>query len=119
MKLKTGLFALLSVAALTSSAQVKLASIFTNNAVLQQQSQAPIWGWDKPGANISVTTSWNGKVYKTTADQAGKWRTKLVTPVAGGPYTITINDGKPLKLDNILIGEVWILGGQSNMEMPM
>jgi sialate O-acetylesterase len=119
MKLKTGLFALLSVAALTSSAQVKLASIFTNNAVLQQQSQAPIWGWDKPGANISVTTSWNGKVYKTTADQAGKWRTRLATPVAGGPYTITINDGKPLKLDNILIGEVWILTGQSNMEMPM
>jgi sialate O-acetylesterase len=119
MKFKTGLLALLSVAALTSSAQVKLASMFTSNAVLQQQSQAPIWGWDKPGANITITTSWNGKVYRTTADQAGKWRTKLATPVAGGPYTVTISDGKPVKLDNILIGEVWICGGQSNMEMPM
>lgn len=119
MKLKTGLLALLSVAALTSSAQVKLASIFTSNAVLQQQSQAPIWGWDKPGTNITITTSWNGKIYKTTADQAGRWRTKLATPIAGGPYTITISDGKPVKLDNILIGEVWICGGQSNMEMPM
>ncbi|WP_342648398.1 sialate O-acetylesterase [Mucilaginibacter sp. CSA2-8R] len=119
MKLKTGLLALLSLAAMTASAQVKLASIFTSNAVLQQQSQAPIWGWDKPGTNITITTSWNGKIYKTTADQAGKWKAKLATPVAGGPYVVTINDGKLVKLDNILIGEVWICGGQSNMEMPM
>ncbi|UEG52829.1 sialate O-acetylesterase [Mucilaginibacter daejeonensis] len=104
---------------LTASAQVKLASLFTSNMVLQQQMNVPIWGWDKTGKNISITTSWNNKTYKGVADVSGKWKIKVSTPVAGGPYTINITDGQLTKLDNVLIGEVWLCGGQSNMEMPM
>jgi len=100
-------------------AQVKLASIFTSNMVLQQQMDVPVWGWDKPGKPVSVTTSWNNKTYKTTADNSGKWKVKVSTPSFGGPYNVTINDGQITKLENVLIGEVWLCGGQSNMEMPM
>ena len=62
---------------------------------------------------------WNGKTYKTQADVQGKWAMKIETPQAGGPYELSLSDGKELKLHNILIGEVWICSGQSNMEMPM
>jgi sialate O-acetylesterase len=100
-------------------AQVKLPSIFTNNMVLQQQSECAVWGWSEKGKNISVQTSWNGKKYATRADANGKWKLNIATPPAGGPYSITISDGKPLTLNNVLIGEVWICSGQSNMEMPV
>lgn len=100
-------------------AQVKLSSLFTDGMVLQQQANAPIWGWDKPGAHIRVTTSWNNKVYKTTADAAGRFIARVATPAAGGPYDVVVNDGKPVKLTNVLIGDVWMCMGQSNMEIPM
>lgn len=100
-------------------ADVRLASIFTDNMVLQQKANAPIWGWADEGKSIKVKTSWNGKTYSAKADASGKWLVRVATPGAGGPYEITISDGKAIKLKNILIGEVWICGGQSNMEMPM
>ncbi|WP_207535165.1 sialate O-acetylesterase [Desertivirga arenae] len=100
-------------------ADVKPGSLFTDNMVLQQKAIVPIWGWTDAGKKVKVSTSWNGKNYSSTADASGKWLVKVETPVAGGPYDITISDGKALKLNNVLIGEVWILGGQSNMEMPM
>lgn len=104
---------------ITLNAQVKLASLFTSNMVLQQQSNVPIWGWDKAGANVTVTTSWNKKTYKTKANASSKWLIKVATPVYGGPYTVTVSDGNTIKLDNVLIGEVWLCTGQSNMEIPM
>ncbi|QKJ31376.1 sialate O-acetylesterase [Mucilaginibacter mali] len=100
-------------------AQVTLGSLFTDDMVLQQQTQAPIWGWDDAGKGVSITTSWNNKTYKTTAASTGKWLVKVATPAYGGPYTITINDGKTTKLNNVMIGEVWLCAGQSNMEMPV
>jgi sialate O-acetylesterase len=87
--------------------------------VLQQQTEAAIWGWSDPGASVTVTTSWNKKKYSVKADAAGKWKLKVSTPVAGGPYSVTISDGKPITINNVLIGEVWLCSGQSNMEMPM
>jgi sialate O-acetylesterase len=87
--------------------------------VLQQQTNAAIWGWCKAETKITVITSWNKKEYITKSDISGKWIIKVSTPVAGGPYTITINDGELLQLKNVLIGEVWLCSGQSNMEMPM
>ncbi|QJD97305.1 sialate O-acetylesterase [Mucilaginibacter robiniae] len=101
------------------NAQPKLASIFTDDMVLQQQMQVPVWGWDVAGKTVKVTTSWNGKSYTTKADGTGKWKVKVATPSAGGPYNLTISNGKAIKLNNVLIGEVWICTGQSNMEMPM
>ncbi|XHR92852.1 sialate O-acetylesterase [Mucilaginibacter sp. UC70_90] len=104
---------------ISSQAQVKLASIFTDNMVLQQQSQAPIWGWDKAGSTVTINTSWNKKSYKAKVNANGKWLVKVATPIYGGPYTVTISDGNTIKLNNVLIGEVWLCTGQSNMEIPM
>ena len=100
-------------------AEVKLPSIFGNNMVLQQQTEVAFWGKAAAGSNVSVKTSWNGKSNSTRADNDGNWRVKVSTPAAGGPYTVTVSDGKPVTLRNVMIGEVWVCSGQSNMEMPM
>jgi sialate O-acetylesterase len=100
-------------------ATVTLPSFFGDNMVLQQQTDAAIWGWAKPGNSVQVTSSWNKKKYSIKADASGKWKLKISTPAAGGPYDITISDGNPIVLHNVLIGEVWLCSGQSNMEMPM
>ena len=100
-------------------AQVKLPPLFSDNMVLQQQAQAPIWGESKPGKTVEIKTSWDGKKYSVQADADGKWEIAVSTPQAGGPYTICISDGKPVELKNVLIGEVWLCSGQSNMEMQV
>jgi len=93
-------------------AQIEFPSVISDNMVLQQQLDVPIWGWTKPGEKVSVTASWDQRELTTTADANGKWLVKLQTPQAGGVHTITIND---IVLKNILIGEVWVCSGQSNM----
>ena len=101
-------------------AEIKLPAIFSDNMVLQRQSQVAVWGWAKPNATVSVTGSWNRKSYSAKSDANGRWRVKIETPAAGlTPYTLTISDGKAVILENVLIGEVWLCSGQSNMEMPM
>ena len=117
--MKPILIILCLIFSLSTQAELKLASIFTDNMVLQQASQVPVWGWTDPGKNVKLTTSWNGKSYSSKADASGKWMLKVSTPTAGGPYDVNINDGSPLTLKNVLIGEVWICGGQSNMEVPL
>lgn len=117
MKLKLILFLILCSS--IASATVKPASIFTDHMVLQQQSNVSIWGWAKPASKVKIVTSWNKSSYTVSSDQAGKWKVKVATPSAGGPYEIELNDGEKLVLKDILIGEVWFCGGQSNMEMPM
>jgi sialate O-acetylesterase len=100
-------------------ATITLPSFFGNDMVLQQQTDAPIWGWAKANSTVQITTTWNKKKYTTAAGADGKWKIKLPTPAAGGPYEITFSDGTALTLKNVLIGEVWLCSGQSNMEMPM
>ena len=100
-------------------AKVVLPSFFSDNMVLQQKTEASVWGWSKANGIVQLSSSWNKKKYTVQADQAGKWKLKITTPVAGGPYEITISDGESITLKNILIGEVWFCSGQSNMEMPM
>ncbi|PWS33109.1 sialate O-acetylesterase [Pedobacter paludis] len=100
-------------------AKVVLPSVFSDNMVLQQKTNASIWGWAGAGKKITVTTSWNSKQYNTTTDASGNWKLKVTTPSFGGPYTLTVSDGEEVKLNNILIGDVWICSGQSNMEMPL
>jgi len=102
---------------LPAAAKVKLPAIFTDNMVLQQRCDAPLWGEATPGATVRITVSWDDRTYETTADAAGRWRIAVATPAAGGPHTITITDGSPVTLKNVLAGEVWICSGQSNMEM--
>lgn len=101
------------------SANVKLPAIFTSNMVLQQQSQVPFWGEATPNKKLKITTSWNNKTVETLVDAFGKWKTIVATPVYGGPFSIEITDGKKLKLENVMIGEVWVCSGQSNMEMAL
>lgn len=101
------------------AAQVRLSPIFSDNMVLQQQTKAPIWGETKPNKKVEVITSWDQRKYIAQADSQGQWKTEVATPVAGGPYTITISDGKKVKLSNVMIGEVWVCCGQSNMEMQV
>lgn len=104
---------------LSADAQVKLQPMFTDNMVLQQQTDAPIWGTATAGRTVSVTTSWNKRSYSAKAAVDGRWSVRVATPKAGGPYTITISDGTPVTLKNVMIGEVWLCTGQSNMEMPV
>ena len=99
--------------------ELKIPAIFSDNMVLQQKSNVAIWGWDIPGKVIQVTGSWNNKTVTTVTDNFGKWLLKLSTPAAGGPFTLTVSDEKPVSFQNVMIGEVWICSGQSNMEMPM
>ena len=99
--------------------EVKLPAIFGDNMVLQQKTDAAIWGTAEKNGTVKVITSWNNKFYTVKAGSDGKWKVKVSTPSAGGPYEISISDGKTLKLKNVLVGEVWICSGQSNMEMPV
>jgi sialate O-acetylesterase len=104
---------------INANAKVKLPAVFGNNMVLQQQAQDKLWGWAAENSIVSIITSWNNKIYKVKADTKGNWSVMVATPAAGGPYQITFNDGSPLTLKNILIGEVWFCSGQSNMEMAL
>ncbi len=98
--------------------QTSMPSFFSDGMVLQQQTEAAIWGMDKPKTKIVVTGSW-GKSSSVMTDESGKWKLKLLTPAAGGPYTVLIKGSSTITLSNILIGEVWLCSGQSNMEMPL
>ena len=110
--------AALMVAAV-AEAEVRLPAFFGDNMVLQQQTDARLWGWATPDKKVTVTPSWNHKSYTTRADKEGRWKIEIPTPEAGGPYAVTISDGEALTLQNVMLGEVWVCSGQSNMEMPM
>ncbi len=101
------------------SARVQLPAFFSDGMVLQQQAKAALWGWAKPGTLVKITTSWNKKIYNIETNDKGQWQVKVTTPVAGGPYSMIVSDGDPVIIKDILIGEVWICSGQSNMEMPL
>lgn len=96
--------------------KIKTPSFISDNMVLQQNFSAPIWGWAEKDSKIIIIPSWGKKNYQTTADQNGDWSIKIKTPSAGGPYSIIINNDT---LKNILIGEVWICSGQSNMQWSL
>jgi sialate O-acetylesterase len=100
-------------------AEIKLPAVFGDHMVLQQQTGAAIWGKATPNKPVKVTTSWDRKSYSARSGADGNWKVVVNTPEAGGPYTVSISDGKTLTLENVMIGEVWICSGQSNMFMPM
>jgi len=101
------------------SNRLKLPSMFSDNMVLQQKTEAAFWGNADPGNKIKISTSWGG-ADETVATKDGSWHTIIKTPPAGGPYQITIQSGDTtIVYKNVSIGEVWICSGQSNMEMPL
>ena len=113
-------FYLLTLIVSYSYADVRMPSLFSDNMVLQQKKTVPIWGWAKPDSKVTLSASWLDESLTFDAGTNGEWRTKISTPEAGGPYTITISDSEDEhQIKNVLVGEVWFLSGQSNMEMPL
>ncbi len=102
---------------INSFATVRLPKLISDNMVLQRDSAIPVWGWGANGEKIEV--DFNGKKYKTVTDASGKWKLNLKKTKAGGPYTITIKGSNTITINNILIGDVWLCSGQSNMELKM
>ncbi len=103
--------------AIFSFANVRLPNVISNNMVLQQQSNARLWGWAEPGEKIMITTSWDNKTDSVTANRNAEWQMNVTTPKAGGPYIVTLKGYNTIELHNVMIGEVWVCSGQSNMEM--
>jgi sialate O-acetylesterase len=97
-------------------ADVKLPALFSDNMVLQQGLAVPVWGWADEGE--SVTVEFQKQKVSTTASQ-GKWQIRLRKLQAGGPDTLTVSGHNQIQLQNVLVGEVWICSGQSNMEWPL
>lgn len=114
-KIRLGVAVLLCFCtALQTDAKVKLPALISDGMVLQREQPVKIWGTADAGESVSVT--FMKKKYAATADNNGHWSVTLPSMKAGGPYLMRIND---IKLNDILIGDVWLCSGQSNMELPV
>lgn len=107
--------ALFCLAVGSAEADVRLPKVIGNHMVLQQGKPVEIWGWAEPGETITVTLG-QGNRGTTRAKQNGEWRVRLAVMKAGGPHTLTVKGKTTITLDDILIGEVWLGSGQSNMQ---
>ncbi len=102
-----------------SHAQLRLPVIFSDHMVLQQKSEVAIWGWAEPVEELTIRGGWSKEEVKTKALNSGLWKVLIKTPAAGGPYTVSIKGKTEIILKDVMIGEVWICSGQSNMEWGM
>ena len=100
-------------------ADIRLPAIIGDNMVLQQDQKATIWGWADPGEEVMVAVSWHNMKWAVTANHSGKWVYKMNPPKAGGPYEMTLSGKNTITIKNILVGEVWVCSGQSNMQMTV
>ena len=108
------LFSLLVAFALIAEAKVVLPQLFQSGMVLQRGKVIPVWG--KADAQEKVIISWQRRQYQTVADAQGRWRIDLPKTKAGGPYTMTVND---VELTDVLVGDVWLCSGQSNIDVTI
>ncbi len=100
--------------------QLKLSSLFTDGMVLQQNTSVAFGGQAKAGSTVNIQPSWGEKSYSTKADKTGYWKVKIPTPEASyDEHNITIKGEKTIVIHNVLVGEVWLCSGQSNMAMPV
>ena len=97
--------------------EIRLPAIIGDHMVLQQKSEIKLWGWCEPGEKIIIKVDWDTTSYKTTGDSNAKWSLKVRTGAAGGPYKLIIEGNNSIQLQDVMIGEVWVCSGQSNMEM--
>jgi sialate O-acetylesterase len=117
---RSGLLILCGSLALASAAdaRLKLPALFGDNMVLQRGQADPVWGWDSPGTTVTVSIA--GQAKTALADAAGKWRLKLdPLPASKEPLTMIVKGTRAVEVKNILVGEVWLCSGQSNMELPL
>lgn len=120
MKTKFLLLSFILFSLFFANAELKVASVLGDNMVLQRNSEIKLWGKAEPNQRVTVKADWNKTTSNTVANEKGEWILNIKTTDAGGPYTISLATNKEqVKLKNILLGEVWLCSGQSNMEMPV
>jgi sialate O-acetylesterase len=112
------LLILLSANTSIAMADVGLPKVFADHMVLQRNMEIPVWGWADPGEDVVVTLG-DGVKDATKADEQGKWMVRLPAQEAGGPVTLTVQGNNEVTFEDVLIGEVWVCSGQSNMEWPV
>lgn len=119
-KFKLTLGCLLVFCFVQLQAKITLPTYFSSNMVLQQNAEIKMQGNANSGTRIMLACSWDKKVYAEWTDKAGNFTIKIKTPAFGGPYTMVLSgEGMAIKFDNVLVGDVWLCSGQSNMEMPL
>ena len=115
--MKSKLFILVCLTGLLTKANVRLPQVFSDGMVLQQNTKVNLWGWAAPGEEVTIVASWKPQdTLKVKGNRYAKWIIQLPTPKAGGPYELKFAGYNTLQLKDILIGEVWLASGQSNME---
>lgn len=104
-------------ASIVNAQKLRVPSFFSDNMVLQQNANVKIWGWAKAGQKVRIIPSWSKDTITAITTGDAEWKTSIVTPGAGGPYKIAIeSQDQQLLLENVLLGEVWLCSGQSNMQ---
>ncbi len=101
----------------SSTEDIKLPNVLSSNMVLQRGGETAVWGWAPEGRQITVL--FRDATYKTRSGEDGKWKVMVETGKAGGPFSMTIKGKNKIQLENILVGDVWVCSGQSNMEWPL
>lgn len=119
MNFRSGLFLLISflISVVPAFSQIRLPRLVSDGMVLQRDANIGIWGWASAGENISI--NFLGSAYSTKADNQGEWKIQLPKLKAGGPYEMELKGSNTIVIQDILIGDVWVCSGQSNMEMSM
>tara|TARA_B110000908_G_C10221921_1_gene435813 strand:+ start:207 stop:1583 length:1377 start_codon:yes stop_codon:yes gene_type:complete len=111
-------FLLILCSSLQLHAEVKLPAIFSDHMILQRNVEVPVWGWADAGEKVSI--SFGGKTTSTVADKDGKWSAKLAKlSASAAPRELNVKGSNEIKLNNVLVGDIWICSGQSNMEWPL
>ncbi|MGV8135731.1 MAG: sialate O-acetylesterase [Mangrovibacterium sp.] len=100
------------------AANLRLPAIIQNHMVIQQQSSVTFWGWAKAGDSVRIKADWCDEAGLCMANSDGKWRLNVSTFNAGGPFNVKIQADTTIIIEDVMIGEVWVCGGQSNMQMP-
>jgi len=116
VKLLLGLLLLVGPAAV-AAADVTMPSMFADHMVLQREVAVPVWGWADPGEKVTVTL--DDRTKTATADSDGKWSVRLAALEAGGPHTLQVKGKNSITIGDVLVGEVWLCSGQSNMAMTV
>ena len=121
MRKRILIFAAAALSAISVQAKVRLPHVLSDGMIIQQNTEAHLWGWAKAKSDVTVTASWTTDKFHTTADKNGRFLVSVKTPAASfTPLTITIDDGdEAATILDVLAGDVWICAGQSNMEMPV
>ena len=99
----------------SARAEVRLPKVFSSHMVLQQEKPLVIWGWAQP--NETVTVQLSSESQQVQANERGEWKATLPAMKAGGPYTLTVSGSSTVQFEDVMVGEVWLCSGQSNMEM--